>query len=219
MSTVAEHVRNPETPVPSIAPSLSEGQRVVLDHWLTERFDRLFEERMSARAQQASSLCIIVTKGTLDWAYPPFILASTAAAMGWDTTIFFSFYGVGLLKKELQLQLSPLASPGAPFKLPYGPGWLRGRELAVPNLAMAGIPGFGRLATAAMEKTIREKGIAPVRDLRDICVESGTRLIGCRMSLDLFGWDIDEFIPEVTEWAGAATYLTIAEGADINLFM
>ncbi len=220
MLTVAEQQPTPASEIPKFSSTRPAEQEASLDRWLAQRIDTLLDEKLAARtAQRPSSLCIIVTKGGLDWAYPPFILASTAAAMGWDTTIFFSFYGVGLLKKDLQLRLSPLVSPGAPMKLPVGPGWLRSREIPVPNLVMAGLPGFGRLATTMMQKTIRDKGIASVKDLRDICIESETRLIGCRMTLDLFGWDIDEFIPEVTEWAGAATYLTLAEQADINLFM
>ena len=59
----------------------------------------------------AKSMSIIVTKGTLDWAYPPFILATTAAAMGVNVTMFFTFYGLGLLKKKLSLQISPLGKP------------------------------------------------------------------------------------------------------------
>ena len=50
------------------------------------------------------SMSMIVTKGTLDWAYPPFILATTAAAMGLDVTMFFTFYGLTLLKKKFELE-------------------------------------------------------------------------------------------------------------------
>ena len=59
----------------------------------------------------AKSMSIIVTKGTLDWAYPPFILATTAAAMGLEVTMFFTFYGLGLLKKDLNLKVSTLGNP------------------------------------------------------------------------------------------------------------
>ena len=59
------------------------------------------------------SLTIIATKGTLDWAYPPFILSSTAAALGYNVTMFFTFYGLQLLKKDLSLSVSPLGNPHA----------------------------------------------------------------------------------------------------------
>ena len=57
------------------------------------------------------NLTIIATKGTLDWAYPPFILSSTAAALGYNVTMFFTFYGLQLLKKDLSLSVSPLGNP------------------------------------------------------------------------------------------------------------
>ncbi|MBT3892706.1 MAG: NADH-quinone oxidoreductase subunit F, partial [Gammaproteobacteria bacterium] len=69
-------------------------------------------------------MTIIATKGTLDMAYPPFILASTAAALGWDVSIFFTFYGLSLLKQELDLKVTPLGNPAMPMKMPQGPAWI-----------------------------------------------------------------------------------------------
>ena len=54
---------------------------------------------------EQKKLAIIATKGSLDWAYPPFILASTAAALGYEVQIFFTFYGLQLLKKDLSLEV------------------------------------------------------------------------------------------------------------------
>ncbi len=185
-----------------------------------ERFDRRFDERMEQReAHRIPSLSLMVTKGTLDWAYPPFIIASTASALGWDVVMFFTFYGLNLLKKNPSLEISPLGNPAMPMKMPFGPEWFQGIEWQVPNLVVAGVPGFEKFASALMRKTLRNKGVAPVTDLRDICVEGGVRLIACQMTVDLFGWGKDEFIPEVTEWAGAATYLSIAGDSDMNLYM
>ena len=56
---------------------------------------------------EEKKLAIIATKGSLDWAYPPFILASTASALGYETQIFFTFYGLQLLKKKLALEVTP----------------------------------------------------------------------------------------------------------------
>jgi len=68
-------------------------------------------------AAHVPSLAIIATKGTLDWAYPPFILASTASALGWEVSVFFTFYGLELLKKDLHLEISPLGNPSMPMKM------------------------------------------------------------------------------------------------------
>ncbi|RLJ21725.1 NADH-quinone oxidoreductase subunit F [bacterium endosymbiont of Escarpia laminata] len=183
-------------------------------------FDARFEEKMAAREPDKNpSICIMVTKGTLDWAYPPFIIASTACALGWNVTMFFTFYGMGLLKKRLDLQLSGLGNPAMPMKMPYGPDWFREIEWKIPNLVMANVPGFESMATTMMSKTLTDKGVAPISELREICIEEGARLIACQMTFDLFGWPKSEFIDEISEWAGAATYLAIAQNAKVNLYM
>ena len=64
---------------------------------------------------------MIASKGTLDWAYPPFILASAAGAMGWEVGIFFTFYGLTLLKPKLTHVSVALGNPAMPMKMPFGP--------------------------------------------------------------------------------------------------
>ena len=105
-------------------------------------------------AQHQPAMTIISTKGTLDLAYPPFILASTAAALGWDVSIFFTFYGLSLLKKELDLKVSPLGNPAMPMIMPDGPAWLKGKELPIPTSAMVLVPGFHKMASQMMRKTM-----------------------------------------------------------------
>ncbi len=199
---------------------LRAGHSEALDQWFDRRFDARFAESMATSAPETTpSLSIMVTKGTLDWAYPPFIIASTAAALGWNVAMFFTFYGLALLKKQLKLSISPLGNPAMPMKMPFGPTWLQAREWHIPNLVMAGVPGFERLATAMMQKTIRDRGVAPVAELRQLCIDADVKLVGCQMTADLFGLSRDEFIPDITDWAGAATYLQLTQGTDINLFI
>ena len=191
-----------------------------LDAWLDKKLDELLPKKLEKiEAAKTPSMSIIATKGTLDWAYPPFILASTAAALGWEVTIFFTFYGLLLLKKEIPSQVSPLGNPAMPMKMPFGPKWFQGIEWNMPNLLMAGVPGFENLATSLMKRTVKNHGIATVPELRELCIEAEVKLVACQMTVDLFGWKKEEFIPEVSEWAGAATYLTTAQGADIALFI
>ena len=187
-----------------------------LEAWLDRRLEEKLKEREDARP---SKLTLIATKGTLDMAYPPFILASTAASLDWDVEIFFSFYALNLLKKDLSLAISPLGNPAMPMKMPFGPEWLRGVEWSLPNLVMAGVPGFERAATAMMNKTLSDKGVASVADLRDLCIEAGVRFSACQMTVDLFGWQREDFIPEVHEWLGAASVLPRAKQSDVCLFI
>jgi peroxiredoxin family protein len=185
---------------------------------LNEWFDKRFADNMiEYQSERIPTLSVMVTKGTLDWAYPPFIIASTAAALGWEATLFFTFYGLALLKKDLRPHISPLGNPAMPMKMPFGPEWFRDIEWNMPNLLMAGVPGFESVATSLMKKTLKNKGVADIVELRELCIDAGVKLVACQMTVDLFGWKRDEFIPEVSDWAGAATYLNSAKGADISL--
>lgn len=187
-----------------------------LETWFDQRLDEKLAEREVAKIP---SLAIIATKGTMDMAYPPFILASTAAALGWDASIFFTFYGLELLKKDLHIKVSPLGNPAMPMKMPFGPDWLKRINLPIPNALASNLPGFENFATSMMEQTVKAKGVPSIKELRDICVESEVRLVACQMTVDLFNYRHDEFIPEIAEWIGATSYLAEAKKADVCLFI
>jgi peroxiredoxin family protein len=188
---------------------------------LDEILPQKIEQKLAQmKAAKTPSMTIIATKGTLDWAYPPFILSSTAAAMGWDVSIFFTFYGLQLLKKDISdLRISPLGNPGMPMKMPFGPDWFKRIDWNIPNLVQAGVPGFEAFATALMQQTIKSKGVVGIAELRALCLEAGVKLIGCQMTVDLFGFTHEDFIPEVKEYCGAATFLPLAQEADVTLFV
>lgn len=199
--------------------------RAALDRLIEERVESLLDQKLEAKlaeiqAAKTPSMTIIATKGTLDWAYPPFILSSTAAALGWDVSIFFTFYGLELLKKNLgKLKVSPLGNPAMPMKMPLGPAWFRSIRWNVPNVVQSLVPRYEAFATRMMRKTIKNKGVADISELRSLCIEAGVNLIGCQMTVDLFGYKPKDFIPEVKEFVGAATFLPIAKDADVTLFI
>lgn len=166
---------------------------------------------MSAAESNNKKMSIIVTKGTLDWAYPPFILATTAAAMDVDVTMFFTFYGLQLLKKDLgHLQISTLGNPA--MEMP-----LMGMHMKMPNLISA-FPGVDAACSTMMKNLIKKKGIASIEDLREAAIDSDVSLIGCQMSMDLFEWTQDDMIDDIAI-GGAATYMEKALESDINLFI
>ncbi|MBI3547021.1 MAG: DsrE/DsrF/DrsH-like family protein [Gammaproteobacteria bacterium] len=187
-----------------------------LDAWFDQRF---IQKTKELEESKIPALAIIATKGTMDWAYPPFILASTASALGWDVSVFFTFYGLELLKKELHLEVSPLGNPGMPMKMPFGPKWFKGINWNIPNAVMASVPGFEKIATGLMKKTVKNNGVATIDELREACIESGVNLVACQMTVDLFGYTHADFIPEVKDWIGAATFLPIAQKSDVCLFI
>ncbi len=139
--------------------------------------------------------------------------------MDWKVSMFFTFYGLSLLKKKRDLKISALGNPAMPMKMPFGPDWFQNIEWNIPNLMMAGVPGFENVATGLMKQTIRNKGVATIEQLRELCAEPGFELVACQMTVDLFGWKKEDFIPEISEWAGAATYLGKVRQADASLFL
>jgi peroxiredoxin family protein len=153
-------------------------------------------------------LALIATKGTLDWAYPPFILASTAAALGYEVQIFFTFYGLQLLKKDLNLKVSPLGNPGMPMPM--------GMDKWMPNIVTA-LPGMEAMMSGMMKSKMKSKGVASVAELRDLCLEAEVKLIACQMTVDLFDMQPSEFIDGI-DYAGAATFFEFAGESDVNLF-
>ena len=164
----------------------------------------------TAAPQNAKTMSIIVTKGTLDWAYPPFILATTAAAMDVKVSMFFTFYGLALLKKKLDLQISPLGKPD--MEMP-----MMGMHMKMPNM-LAMLPGVNAASTTMMKNLIKKKGVASIEDLREAAIDSDVEMIGCQMTLDLFEMDKKDMIDGV-KLGGAATYMERALNSHINLYI
>lgn len=153
----------------------------------------------------AKKLAIIATKGTLDWGYPPFILASTAAALGYEVEVFFTFYGLQLLKKDMKLEVTSLGNPGMPMPVPM-------------PVMLQTLPGMQSMMTTMMKKKMADKGVVDLAELRDLCLEAEVKFIACQMTVDLFDMSESDFIDDV-EYGGAATFFEFAGESDICLFI
>lgn len=151
-------------------------------------------------------MAIIATKGTLDWAYPPLILSSTAASLGWDVQIFFTFYGLQLLRKDLSgIKISPLANPAMPMPVP------------MPVLVQV-LPGMESMATSMMKAKMKSKGVASLEELRSLCIEADVKFIACQMTVDLFEFSKSDFIDGI-EYGGAAMFMKFAGESDVCLYI
>ncbi len=152
-------------------------------------------------------MTIIASKGSLDMAYPPLILATTAAAMDFDVTIFFTFYGLELIKKGNadSLKISPLGNPAMPMPMP------------IPAL-VAAMPGMQAFAGAMMKSMFKKHGVASIGELLELAKESGVKLIACQMTMDVMSVKQEDIIDGV-EFGGAATWLDVAADSQINLFI
>ncbi|WP_336325410.1 DsrE/DsrF/DrsH-like family protein [Halovenus sp. HT40] len=172
---------------------------------LAARVDELEESLAEATTEDDDKkMSIIATKGTLDMAYPPLILASTAAAFGYDVTVFHTFWGLDILHEERSknLKLSSVGNPNMPL----------------PN-AIAALPGMDRVTTKMMERRIEDNDTASIEELLETSLDMGVEFQACQMTIDLMDYDEDDFYDGVTTGVGAATALEDMADSDIQLLV
>ena len=199
MSTDADESQGSDGPDP--------GDGVADVEELQARIEELEDKLAAVEADtddDQKSMVIIATKGTLDMAYPPLILASTAAAFGWDVTVFHTFWGLDILHEERSkdLKLSAVGNPNMP----------------VPN-AVASLPGMDRVTTKMMRKKISDNETASIEELLDTCFAMDVEMQACQMTIELMDYDEDDFYDDVTLGVGAATALEEMADADIQLLV
>lgn len=155
----------------------------------------------------AKKICVIASKGSLDWSYPPLILASAAAAAGMQASIFFTFYGLNIIRRGFpeKVKVSPVGNPAMPMPIPMAD-------------TFTSLPGMKAFATAQMKAKFKKRGVAAIGELINVCRDSGVRLIACTMTMDVFGFKERDFIDGV-EYGGAGAFLSEARRAHITLFV
>ena len=151
----------------------------------------------------ARKLCIIASKGALDMAYPPLILANAARMSGIETHVFFTFWGLDIINKEKMANLH-VATVGNPSMHPM---------FHIPTM-VGGLPGMSAMASGMMKKEIDKLGFPPVDEFVQVLLDSGAKLYGCKMSMDMMKLTKDDLI-EGAEVLGAMEFLEVADGAQI----
>jgi peroxiredoxin family protein len=171
---------------------------------VSERVKEELDKRL-ATFGEARAMTIVASKGTLDMAYPVLILATTAAAMDLDTTIFFTFYGLDIINKRkyANLKVAPVGNPAMP--------------VPVPNI-IGMLPGMTAMATSMMKGWMAKVNVPSIPELMEAARESEVKLIGCQMTMDVMGIKHEDLV-EGVQVAGAATYIAAAAKAQINLFI
>ncbi len=165
-------------------------------------------ERAAAREGRSNGrrrLALVASKGTLDGAYPPLILAATAASLGWEVGIFFTFYGLDILhrKRHRKLKVAPVGNPAMP--------------VPVPNLVGA-LPGMTAAATRMMKGWMKRQNMPTVPEFLDIARESGVKLFACSTTMGVMGVKEQDLMPGA-DIAGATAFLDFAADADVSLFV
>ncbi len=187
---------------------MEQGLSENIEAKVKEILDRELEHRIAEALREKSGqegAAFIASKGTLDMAYPPLILASAAAAMDMESAIFFTFYGLDILhkKKNRNLKVPPLANPSMP--------------IPVPNI-LGVLPGMTAMATMMMNRWMSAQNVISIPDLLEACIDGGVRLIACQMTMDVMGIKREDLIDEI-EVGGAATFLEFASRCNITLFI
>jgi peroxiredoxin family protein len=163
-------------------------------------------------AEKQKKLALVASKGSLDQAYSPLILATTAAAMGWDVAIFFTFFGFDIINKKRMnaLKVSPIGNPAMPEPIPAVP-------MKVPNF-IGTIPGMTHVATAFMKNWMGRANLPSIPEFVDMAKEMGVRLIACAMTMGVMGVDEKDLV-EGVDLAGATAFLDFAADADVTLYI
>ena len=148
----------------------------------------------------ASRLSIIVSKGTLDMAYPGLILANAARMTGVEVDLFFTFWGLDVItdKKCDHLHVSTVGNP----------------SLHVPTM-VGGLPGIEALASRAMKKEMAKLDIPPVRELLQILSDSGAKIWACQMALEMFKLKKEDLVPQVDGVLSAMDFIDKSAGGQI----
>jgi len=158
------------------------------------------EYKTEEKGEQASRVCIVLSKGSMDMVYPAFMLANTAAAMGSEAHIFFTFWGLSVLnkKKVATLKVSPVGNPGMPL----------------PNI-IGMLPGMTAMATRMMKGKMKEIKMPSIEEMIRTAKDLGVKLHACSttMSMPMLGVPKEDLIPEVDDVIGAATFLQLSQGA------
>lgn len=150
-------------------------------------------------------IALVASKGTLDQAYPPLILASTAVSLGWEAGIYFTFYGLDILHQERfrKLKVASLANPSGPVQL--------------PNI-LGAVPGATAAATKVMRKWMKDANMPGVPEFVAMSQELGVRFFACSTSMGVMGVEESDLI-DGCDVAGAAAFLDYAADADVQLFI
>lgn len=175
-----------------------------------EDVHRIVREEVEAAFKKdpgARKCSLIASKGTLDWAYPPLILATAAAATGMETAVFFTFYGLNIITRDFErkVKVGTTGNPAMPMPIPMAD-------------VVSGMPGMKAMATSMMKSKFRKKGVAGIDELLGLAREMEVRLIACRMTMDVFDYQESDFIDGV-EFGGAAAFISEARRSHVTLFI
>ncbi|MDT8897898.1 MAG: DsrE/DsrF/DrsH-like family protein [Thermanaerothrix sp.] len=156
-------------------------------------------------------IAFICSKGNLDMAYPALVMGWAALGNGVDVTIFFTFWGLDLINKHRvdHLELPPVANTSMKMSMMGIPG-----NLGIPNIVGV-LPGMTAFATKLMKDKMKALGVPPVREYLQMLADGGAKLYACKMTVDMMGLTMDDFVEGVQGIVTASDFIDMTEGAQI----
>ena len=148
-------------------------------------------------------LCLVASRGSLDMAYPPLILANAARVTGIEAHIFFTFWGLDIITKKKMDKLN-VATVGNPNMHPM---------FHIPTI-LGVLPGMSAAASWMMRREIEKLDFPEVGEFVEMIMDAGTCVYGCKMSMDMMQLTKDDLV-DGAEVLGAMEFLEIAEGAQV----
>ena len=163
-------------------------------------------------SEENRKIAFICSKGNMDMVYPALVMGWAALGNGIDVTIFFTFWGMDMIR-ELRvdhLEVAPVANTSMKMSM-MG---VNTGNLGIPNF-MGVLPGMTAFATKLMNDKMEGIDVPPVREYLEMLVDGGAKLYACKMSVDMFGLEKDDFIDGVIDIVTAADFMDMTEGAQI----
>jgi peroxiredoxin family protein len=162
-------------------------------------------------AQENRHIAFICSKGNLDMAYPALVMGWAALGNGIDVTMFFTFWGLDMVRKDRvdHLEIPPIANTSMKMSMMGVPG-----NLGIPNV-MGMLPGMTAFASKLMKDTMAKLEVPTVREYLEMLCDAGARMYACKMSVDMFGLKMDDFVPGVQSIVTAGDFMDMTEGAQI----
>ena len=143
---------------------------------------------------------IVVSKGSLEGIYPALIMANGARMEGIDADLFFTFFGLDVIRKDrhAKIKVATVGNPG----------------MHMPTL-LGALPGFSALATKMMQRQMEKLDIPPIPEFVELIADSGAGFYACRASVEMFGLTLDDFVPQVKDIISVGEFFNLAAGGEI----
>jgi len=155
---------------------------------------------IAVEAKTIEKVAIVVSKGSLEGIYPALIMANGARMEGIEADLFFTFFGLDAIRRDRQehIKVATVGNPG----------------MHMPTL-LGALPGFSAIATRMMARQMAKLDIPPIREFVELVADSGAGIYACKATVEMFGLEAEDFVPQLTAIATVGEFYDLAAGGQI----